>query len=71
MLGEGLFSMIEAVVQEVSSTVAYRVSELIHIPNSRALNLILQFVVFAALVVPIFAAIGILLLWGCHGLPDT
>ncbi len=61
MVGEALFSAIWAVVQEIASSLAFRVSEAVRIQNSHLLQLVLQFVVFAILAV--FLAVGFLVVW--------
>ncbi|TXI15316.1 MAG: hypothetical protein E6Q67_15430 [Roseateles sp.] len=66
MLDHLLFSTLVAGLQDLAATLAMRVAQAWRIPNTRGLRLLLRFLIFAALVMPLFLGLIAALLFGLH-----
>jgi len=66
MLDHLLFSTLVAGLQDLAATLAMRMAQACRIPNTRGLRLLLQFLIFAALVMPLFLVLIAALLFGLH-----
>lgn len=66
MLGDLFLSLLGISLQELAASLAFRLAQTCRVPNTRGLRLLLQLLIFAALVLPLFLLLIAAALFGLH-----